>query len=84
MQALSSMDHIDLEFYAIVSSIIYQLSLHFNFEVEFVRRQTNMIAHILSKTTCIFNSYHFVLIIRVNYSPLPSKMLELQSPPLLC
>jgi len=28
--------------------------------------------------------YLFLIIFRVNYPPLPSKMLELQSPPLLC
>jgi len=49
MQARSSPDHGDSEFYAIVSSIIYQLSLHYNFEVKFVRRQKKMIVHSLVK-----------------------------------
>ena len=33
VQALSSPVHGDLKFYVIVSSIIYQLSLHSNFEI---------------------------------------------------
>ena len=49
VQALSSPGHGDSEFYAIVSSIIYQLSLHSNFEVKFVRRQANMVAHTLTR-----------------------------------
>jgi len=49
VQALSSLGHGDLEFYAIVTSNIYQLSLHFNFELKFVRRQTNMVAHNLAR-----------------------------------
>jgi len=53
----------DSEFYTIVFSIIYQLSLHFNFEVKFVRKQANMVAHNLARAACswvshcIFNSY---------------------------
>jgi ribonuclease HI len=63
VQALSSPGHGDSEFYAIVSSIIYQLSLHSNFEMKFVRRQANMVVHSLARTTCswashgIFDSY---------------------------
>jgi len=49
VQALSSPDHGDSEFYPIVSSIIYQLSLHSNFEVKYVRRQANIVAHILAR-----------------------------------
>jgi len=49
MQVLSSPGHGDSEFYAIVSSIIYQLSLHSNSEVKFVRRQTNLIVHTLAR-----------------------------------
>jgi len=52
VQALSFPSHDDSEFYDIVSSIIYQLSLHFNFEVKFVRRQMNMVAHTLARATC--------------------------------
>ena len=37
VQVLSSPDHCDSEFYAIVSNIIYQLSLHSNFKTKFVR-----------------------------------------------
>lgn len=47
VQTLSSPGHGDLEFYAIVSSINYQLSLHSNFKVKFIRRQANMVAHTL-------------------------------------
>jgi len=63
VQALSSLGHGDSEFYAVVSSINYQLSLHFNFEVKFVRRQANMVARTLVRAACswashrIFNSY---------------------------
>ena len=63
VQALSSPCQGDSEFYAIVSSIIYQLSLHSNFEVKFVRRQANMVAHSLARAACswashrIFDSY---------------------------
>jgi len=52
VQALSSSGHGDSEFYAIVFSIIYQLSLHSNFEVKFVRRQANMVAHALARASC--------------------------------
>jgi hypothetical protein len=52
VQALSSPCQGDSEFYVIVSSIIYQLSLHSNFEVKFVRRQANMVAHSLVRATC--------------------------------
>jgi len=58
VQALSSPGHGDLEFYAIVSSIIYQLSLHSNFEVKFVRRQANMVAHTLARAVCSWASHH--------------------------
>jgi len=58
VQALSSPGYGDSEFYVIVSSIIYQLSLHYNFEVKFVRRQTNMVAHTLAMTTCSWASHH--------------------------
>jgi hypothetical protein len=46
-----------LKFYAIVSSIIYQLSLHSNFEAKFVRRQANMVAHSLARATCSLASH---------------------------
>jgi len=52
VQALSSPGHGDSEFYAIVYSIIYQLSLHSKFEVKFVRRQMNMVVHTLARATC--------------------------------
>jgi len=52
VQALSSLNHGDSELYANVSSIIYQLSLHSNFEVKFVRRQANMVAHTLVRAAC--------------------------------
>jgi hypothetical protein len=57
VQALSSSGHGDSEFYAIVSSIIYQLSLHSNFMVKFVRRQANMVAHTLAMTACSWASH---------------------------
>jgi len=52
VQAISSTGHGDSEFYAIVYNIIYQLSLHSNFEVKFVRRQANMVAHTLARSAC--------------------------------
>jgi len=64
VQAPSSPSHGDSEFYAIVSIIIYQLSLYSNFEVKFVRRQANIVAHTLTRTIYswanhrIFYSYH--------------------------
>jgi len=67
MQALSSPGHVDSEFYANVSSIIYQLSLHSNLEVKFVRRQANIVAYTLVRAACswashrIFYSYLLVL-----------------------
>ena len=57
VQALSSPCKGDSEFYAIVSSIIYQLSLHSNFEVKFVRRQANMAAHSLARAACSWASH---------------------------
>lgn len=57
VQALSSPGHGNSEFYAIVSSIIYQLSLHSNFDVKFVRRQANTVAHTLTRTTCSWASH---------------------------
>jgi hypothetical protein len=63
VEALPSPGHGDSEFYAIVSSIIFQLSLDSNFEVKFVRRQANMVAHSLARAACswashrIFDSY---------------------------
>jgi len=57
VQALSSPGHGDSEFYVIVSSIIYQLSLHSNFEVKFVRRQANMVAHSLARAACSWVSH---------------------------
>ena len=57
VQALSSSGHGDSEFYAIVSSIIYQLSLHSNLEVKFVRRQANMVAHTLARAACSWVSH---------------------------
>jgi len=57
VQTLSSPGHGDSEFCAIVSSIIYQLSLHSNFEVKFVRRQANMVAHALARAACSWASH---------------------------
>jgi len=63
VQALLSPSHGDLKFYVIVSSIIYHLSLHSNFEVKFVRRQASMVAHTFARAAyswashCIFDSY---------------------------
>jgi len=57
VQALSSPGHGDSEFYDIVSSISYQLSLHSNFKVKFVRRQTNMVAHTLDRAACSWVSH---------------------------
>ena len=51
VQALPSLAHGDSEFYAIVSSINYQLSLHSNFKVKFIRRQANMTDHTLARVT---------------------------------
>jgi len=52
VQDLSSPSHGDSELCAIVSSIIYQLCLHSNFKVKFVRRQANMVAHTLARAAC--------------------------------
>jgi len=49
----------------IVSSIIYQLCLHFNFEVKFVRRQANMVAHTLARTACSWASHRFFILIHL-------------------
>jgi len=57
VQALSSPGYGDSEFYAIVSIIIYQLYLHSNFEMKFVRRQTNMVAHTLARAVCSWTSH---------------------------
>jgi hypothetical protein len=57
LQALSSSSHGDSEFYAIVSSIIYRLSLHSNFVVKFVRRQAIMVAHTLARAVCSWASH---------------------------
>jgi hypothetical protein len=57
VQALSSSGHGDSGFYVIVSSIIYQLSLHSNFKVKSVRRQANMAAHTLTRTTCFWTNH---------------------------
>jgi ribonuclease HI len=40
------------EFHALVSPIKSILVLHPNFEVKFVRRQTNMAAHTLARVAC--------------------------------
>jgi len=46
---------------------LIKLSLHYNFEVKFVRRIANMIAHALARATCfwishrIFYSYLFYI-----------------------
>jgi len=58
VQSLSSSGHGYSKFYAIVYSTIYQLSLHSNFEVKFVRRQTNMFVHTLARTTCSRANHH--------------------------
>jgi len=52
VQTLSSPGHGDSEFYVIVSSINYQLSLHSNFKVKFIRRQANMTDHTLARAAC--------------------------------
>ena len=57
-QALSTPSHGDSKFYAIVSSIIYQLYLHSNFEVKFVKRQANMVAHTLARAAYSWASHH--------------------------
>ena len=67
VQALSSPSHGDLEFYTIVSNIIYQLSLHFNFEVKFVRRQANMVAHTLAGAVCSWVSHRIFLFLSFLY-----------------
>jgi len=57
VQVLSSPGHGDSEFYAIVSSIIYHISVHSNFEVKFVKSQTNMVAHTLARAACSWTNY---------------------------
>jgi len=57
VQAISSLGHGDSEFYVIVSSTIYQLSLHSNFEMKLVRRQANMVAHTLTRAACSWTSH---------------------------
>jgi len=58
--------HGDSELYAIVSSIIYQLSLLSNFEVKFVRRQANMVAHILVRVACSWAS-RILLVLNIGW-----------------
>jgi len=60
VQALSSLGHGDSEFYAIVSRINYQLSLHSNFKVKFIRRQANMAAHTLARAACSWASHRIL------------------------
>jgi len=67
VQALSSPGHGDLEFYDIVSSIIYQLYLHFNLEVKFVRRKGNMVVHTLARATCSWTSHRIFLFLSFLY-----------------
>jgi len=67
VHALSSPGHGDSKFYVIVSSVIYQLSLHSNFEVKLVRRQVNMVAHNLARATCSWASHRIFLFLSFLY-----------------
>jgi len=60
VQAISAPDHGDSEFYSIGSSIIYQLYLHSNLEVKFVRRQANLVAHTLARAACSWVSHRIL------------------------
>ncbi|XP_024640655.1 uncharacterized protein [Medicago truncatula] len=53
------------EFYVIVSKIRGLLALHYNFEVKFVRRQANMVAHTLANVAILNASRHIY-----DYAPL--------------
>lgn len=46
------------EFCMLLSVINYQLSLHSNFEVTFIRRQANMVAHSLARAANSWTSHH--------------------------
>jgi len=62
LQSLSSHQYGESEFYAIVFSIIAQLSLHFNFKVMFIRRQANKVAHTLVRVVCSWVSYRILYV----------------------
>jgi hypothetical protein len=49
VNSLSSQCNIVSEFYMLLSVINDKLSLHSNFEVKFIQRQANMVAHSLAK-----------------------------------
>lgn len=46
------------EFSIVVSHIIYELVLHSIFEMKFIRRQMNMVAHTLIRVACFWASHH--------------------------
>jgi len=46
------------EFYILLSVIKNQLSLHFNFDVKFIRQQANMVAHSLASAAGSWASHH--------------------------
>jgi hypothetical protein len=48
------------EFNLIVTDIIQIMSSSVNFEVEFVRRQSNMVAHTLARMTNFYADFHFL------------------------
>lgn len=65
--SLNDKHHGVSEFFDIVSNIIYKLTLYSNFEVKFIRRQTNMTTytfaqtHVLGLVTVFFSFLLLVL-----------------------
>jgi hypothetical protein len=67
VQALSSPGHGDSESMLLFLVLFIKLSLHSNFEVKFVKRQTNMIAHTLTKAVCYWASRRIFLLLSFLY-----------------
>jgi len=55
--AVSSHHRGNSEFHAIISCIAAKLVLNSNFEVKFIRRQANMVAHTLARAACSWASH---------------------------
>jgi hypothetical protein len=54
------------QFSAIICNVQNMLSLNSNFEVKFIKRQTNIVTHKLAKVTTSWTScYHFELILLI-------------------
>jgi hypothetical protein len=63
-------NHGNSEFSAIVASIKDNLSLLFNFEVKFVRRQANIVAHSLVRVAISWTSHGYFDVIPPYIEPL--------------